>query len=183
MMPNWNVPNVTCMSALACRTFNTVVQHMGIFHLPTFRLSVCYVQACKCIAFCFTHLLNILQDAHDWTMFAMCTTAFQPGSEFRGSPLATNIGETPIIRQAWEDMDNSPEWAKTRDLIRREVCHPYPSHVLPLGTHIISAENRLSRQIILSNNPRSKVDRGRESSTNPFLIVVQCFFIFIRKSH
>jgi hypothetical protein len=118
MMPNWDVPNITRMSALACRTFNTIMQHMGIVHLPTFRLSVRHVQACICVLL---PTLIISQDVHNWTMFAMCTTAPRPGSEFHGSVLATNIGETPVIRKALEDMDKSPRWANAQDTIRREV--------------------------------------------------------------
>jgi hypothetical protein len=45
MIPTWDMPNVTRMSALACRTFNSILEHMGIVHMPTFRLSVSDFQA------------------------------------------------------------------------------------------------------------------------------------------
>ncbi len=43
MVPKWNMPNATKMSALAYRTFNTVVEHLGVVHMPTFRLEVCVI--------------------------------------------------------------------------------------------------------------------------------------------
>ncbi|KAF9514062.1 hypothetical protein BS47DRAFT_1343556 [Hydnum rufescens UP504] len=98
MMPTWDMPNVTRLSALACRTFNSILEHMGIVHMPTFRLS----------------------DTHTWIAFAMCTIAPRPGSDLRTTPPATNIGETALIRNALEDMDKSPGWARTQDTICRE---------------------------------------------------------------
>ena len=174
------MPSVTRMSALAYRTFNTVMEHMSIFHTPTFRLSVRHVQVC--INVCDTHSPTASQDTHLWTVFAMCTTAPRPGCDLHNSPLATNIGETPIIRKALEDMDKSSWWAKAQDMIRREVPQPsIPTSCIIASPHMKTVENRHPRQIILSNSTRSKADPGRESSVNPFLIVVQFIFVFIRR--
>ena len=122
MIPKWEIPNVTRMSALACRTFNTVMQHLGILHMPTFRLSVRRVKVRITCVF-LSHSPVVSQDVHTWTIFAMCTSAPRPGSDLRDSSLATNIGETPIIRKALEDMDKSHRWPKDQDTICREVYH------------------------------------------------------------
>ena len=36
----WQMPPITRLSAMACRTFNSVLEHLGVVHLPTFKLSV-----------------------------------------------------------------------------------------------------------------------------------------------
>jgi len=41
MIDKWNMPTCTKMSALAYRTYNSILEHLGVFHMPTFRLNVC----------------------------------------------------------------------------------------------------------------------------------------------
>lgn len=40
MVDKWKMPTASKMSALAYRTYNHVMEHLGVFHMPTFRLNV-----------------------------------------------------------------------------------------------------------------------------------------------
>ncbi|KAF8344289.1 uncharacterized protein EI90DRAFT_3029088 [Cantharellus anzutake] len=97
MIPRWKMPNATKMSALAYRTFNTVMEHLSVVHMPTFRL----------------------EDAHNWLIFAMCTAAPRPASDLRETD-PTNYGDSPVLRKALDEIDSTPDWPQSQDLIRRD---------------------------------------------------------------
>ncbi|KAF9520605.1 hypothetical protein BS47DRAFT_1335778 [Hydnum rufescens UP504] len=96
MIPTWDMPNVTRLSALACRTFNSVLEHMGIVHMPTFRLS----------------------DAHTWIAFAMCTAAPRPGSDLRETALIRKALEDMDKSPGWARTQDTIRREKTDLLIK-----------------------------------------------------------------
>ena len=50
----------------------------------------------------------------------MCTTAPRPESDLRVTT-PTKYGENPVFQKALDEIDQTPEWPQSQDLIRREV--------------------------------------------------------------
>lgn len=139
MVDKWNMPSCSKMSALAYRTYNSILGHIGVFHMPTFRLNVgrqilrpiSYI----CSLRCFIRRTHISGSA---SLCAQLTALIL----IYGKRLRRNLAMIQLFKASWRSLVQILHGWKDRKLCKKKCVH-IPSNSFP---ELLIISLMLSRQ-------------------------------------